>query len=64
MELIKRPRRLRGSANLTKNGDVRPEWTNLLLSIRMFVMEGNGIQEEEIPSMDRAVPLQSGSSSV
>ena len=50
MELIKRPRRLRGSANLRKMvRETRMDKSSLIYPL--FVMEGNGIQEE-IPSME------------
>lgn len=50
MELIKRPRRLRGSANLRKMvRETRMDKSSLIYP--QFVMEGNGIQEE-IPSME------------
>ena len=50
MELIKRPRRLRGGANLRKMvRETRMDKSSLIYP--MFVMEGNGIQEE-IPSME------------
>ena len=50
MELIKRPRRLRGSANLRKLvRETRMDKSSLIYPL--FVMEGNGIQEE-IPSME------------
>lgn len=50
MELIKRPRRLRGGANLRKMvRETRMDKSSLIYPL--FVMEGNGIQEE-IPSME------------
>lgn len=50
MELIKRPRRLRGSANLRKMvRETRMDKSSLIYPL--FVLEGNGIQEE-IPSME------------
>ena len=51
MELIKRPRRLRGGENLRKMvRETRMDKSSLIYPL--FVMEGNGIQEE-IPSMER-----------
>ena len=50
MELIKRPRRLRGGENLRKMvRETRMDKSSLIYPL--FVMEGNGIQEE-IPSME------------
>ena len=50
MELIKRPRRLRGGANLRKMvRETRMDKSSLIYPL--FVLEGNGIQEE-IPSME------------
>ena len=50
MELIKRPRRLRGRENLRKMvRETRMDKSSLIYPL--FVMEGNGIQEE-IPSME------------
>ena len=50
MELIKRPRRLRGSETLRKMvRETRMDKSSLIYPL--FVMEGNGIQEE-IPSME------------
>ena len=50
MELIKRPRRLRGSEILRKMvRETRMDKSSLIYPL--FVMEGNGIQEE-IPSME------------
>ena len=50
MELIKRPRRLRCSANLRKMvRESRMDKSSLIYPL--FVMEGNGIQEE-LPSME------------
>ena len=44
MELIKRPRRLRGSANLRKMvRETRMDKSSLIYPL--FVLEGNGIQE-------------------
>ena len=48
MELIKRPRRLRGGANLRKMvRETRMDKSSLIYPL--FVMEGNGIQEEIPP---------------
>ena len=50
MDLIQRPRRLRGSENLRKMvRETRMDKSSLIYPL--FVMEGNGIQEE-IPSME------------
>ena len=50
MELIKRPRRLRGGETLRKMGrETRMDKSSLIYPL--FVMEGTGIQEE-IPSME------------
>ena len=50
MELIKRPRRLRGGETLRKMvRETRMDKSSLIYPL--FVMEGTGIQEE-IPSME------------
>lgn len=56
MDLIQRPRRLRGSENLRKMvRETRMDKSSLIYPL--FVKEGTGI-EEEIPSMGRTVSLQ------
>ena len=56
MDLIQRPRRLRGSENLRKMvRETRMDKSSLIYPL--FVKEGTGI-EEEIPLYGRTVPLQ------
>lgn len=62
MDLIQRPRRLRGSETLRKMvRETRIDKSSLIYPL--FVREGQGI-EEEIPSYGRTVPLQCGPSPV